>query len=33
MTEYCPCRDNNFVCEYNKDDRRKAWVTQYTGNA
>lgn len=26
MKEYCPCRDNRFVCEYNIKDRRKAWV-------
>lgn len=26
MIEFCPYRDNNFVCEYNIDDRRKARV-------
>ena len=26
MIEYCPCRDKKLMYEYNKNDRRKAWV-------
>lgn len=26
MIKYYPCKDNKGVCEYNKYDRRKAWV-------
>lgn len=26
IIEYCPYRDNKHIYEYNKSDRRKAWV-------